>query len=91
MEGLDSQQGHTTSRPALGFMKPFAQRVSGAVSLGGNWHEHKADHSPLSSAKVKKSCSYTSIIQYVFMVWCLIKHSNNFIFINHQTYIIVTK
>jgi hypothetical protein len=32
----------------------------------------EADHSPLSGAEVN-AWSYTSILQYVFMVWCLIK------------------
>jgi len=29
------------------------------------------DHSPPSSAEVKKAWSYTSTTPYIFMVWCL--------------------
>jgi len=35
----------------------------------------EADHSPPSSAKVKNAWSYTFTPQYVFMAWCLVKHS----------------
>jgi hypothetical protein len=35
----------------------------------------KADHSPPSSDEVKNAWSYTSIPQYVFMAWCLVKLS----------------
>jgi hypothetical protein len=38
-----------------------------------NGLEHKADHQPLSSAKVKNVWSYTSTLQYMFMAWFLIK------------------
>jgi hypothetical protein len=41
---------------------------------------HEADHSPPSSADVKNAWSYTSIPQYVFMAWCLVKHRDNFAF-----------
>jgi hypothetical protein len=34
----------------------------------------EADHCPVSSAEVKNTWCYTSIEQYVFMTWCLIKH-----------------
>jgi len=37
----------------------------------------EADQSLPSSAKVKNAWSYTSIPQY-FMVWCLVKHRDNF-------------
>jgi hypothetical protein len=40
----------------------------------------EADHSPPSSAEVKNAWSYTSTPQYVFMAWCLVKHSDNFSF-----------
>jgi hypothetical protein len=33
-----------------------------------------ADHSPLSSTKVKNAWNYTSTPPYVFMAWCLVKH-----------------
>jgi hypothetical protein len=35
---------------------------------------------PPSSAEVKNAWSYTSIPQYVFMAWCLVKHRDNFTF-----------
>jgi hypothetical protein len=34
----------------------------------------EADHSPLTSAKVKKTWMYTSTPPYVFMAQCLVKH-----------------
>jgi hypothetical protein len=40
-----------------------------------------ADHSPPSIAEVKNAWSYTFTPQYVFMVWCLVKHRDNFTFI----------
>jgi hypothetical protein len=52
----------------------------GALSLGVKWLGHEADHSPLSSAKVKNVCSYTSSPPYVFMMWSLVKHRDNFTF-----------
>jgi hypothetical protein len=36
----------------------------------------KSNHSPLYSAKIINAWSCTS--PYVFMAWCLIKHSDNF-------------
>jgi hypothetical protein len=41
---------------------------------------HEAEHSALSSAKVNVR-SYTSTPPYVFIVWCLIKDKNDFIFL----------
>jgi hypothetical protein len=38
------------------------------------------DHSPPSSAEVKNAWGYTSIPQYVFMAWCLVKRRDNFYF-----------
>jgi hypothetical protein len=34
-----------------------------------------ANHSPLSSAEVKNAWRYTPIHPYVFLAWCLFKHS----------------
>jgi hypothetical protein len=50
------------------------------ISLGIKRPEREADHSPPSSAEVKNAWSYTSIPQYVFMAWCLVKHRDNFTF-----------
>jgi hypothetical protein len=47
---------------------------------GVKWPGCEADHSPLSSAKVKNAWSYTSTPQYVFMLLCLVKHRDNFTF-----------
>jgi hypothetical protein len=68
----------TASRMALGPTQPPIQWVSGALSLGVKRPEREADHSLPSSAKVKNAWSYTSIPRYVFMVWCLVKHRDNF-------------
>jgi hypothetical protein len=49
----------------------------------GGWVKRpgrEADHSPPSRAEVKNASSYTPTPQYVFMAWCLDKHSDNFIF-----------
>jgi hypothetical protein len=40
--------------------------------------QNGSDHSPPSSAEVNKAWSYTSTPQYVFVVWCLVKHRNKF-------------
>jgi hypothetical protein len=40
----------------------------------------EADHSPSSSAEVKKVWRYTSTPQSIFMAWCLVKHRDNFTF-----------
>jgi hypothetical protein len=43
--------------------------------------EHGGDTISLStSAEAKNICSYTSNPSYIFMVWCLIKHGENFTF-----------
>jgi hypothetical protein len=39
--------------------------------LGVKRPGREADHSPPSSAEVKNAWSYTSILQYAFMAWCL--------------------
>jgi hypothetical protein len=98
--GFDSRQG-------LGFFFSPWNRVetgSGAQPVsypkgtwalipGVQWKGSEADHSPPRSAEVKNAWSYTSILQYAFMVWCLIsneyvlmawylvKHRDNFKFI----------
>jgi hypothetical protein len=40
----------------------------------------EADYSNPPSAEVKNAWSYTSTPQYVFMVWCPVKHRDKFIF-----------
>jgi hypothetical protein len=39
----------------------------------------EADHSLPSTDEVKNLSSCTSTPPYIFMMWCLIKHSDNFI------------
>jgi hypothetical protein len=67
-------------RPALGPTQPPLHWVPGALSLGVKRLRREADHSHPSSADVKNAWSYTSIPQYVFMAWCLVKHRDNFTF-----------
>jgi hypothetical protein len=51
----------TASRPALERTQIPIQWVPRALSLGAKRPGREADHSPPSSAEVKKSWSYTSI------------------------------
>jgi hypothetical protein len=57
----------TESRPALELTQPPIQCVPGIFPRGVNWLEDEADHSPLSSAEVKKTWIFTSTPPYVFM------------------------
>jgi hypothetical protein len=66
---------HHRVQNGLGFTRPPIQWVPGAPSLGG-----KADHSPPSSAEVKEWVELYLHPQYAFMVWCLVKHRDNFTF-----------
>jgi hypothetical protein len=70
----------TVSRPALGPTQPPIQWVLGSFSPGLKQLGCEADHSPISSAKVKNVWHYTSTPQYVFMAWCLVKHRDSFNF-----------
>jgi hypothetical protein len=63
----------TASRLALGPTQSPIQWVL-AVLSGVKQMGCEADHSPPSSAKVKKEWSYTSNPQHIFMAWCLVKH-----------------
>jgi hypothetical protein len=77
--GFDSQQElgiflfTTTSRTALEPTQPPIQWVPGALSLGVKWPGREADHSPLSSAKVKEWVELYLHPHYTFMAWCLVK------------------
>jgi hypothetical protein len=65
----------TSSRPALGPTQPPIQWVAGALSPGVKRPRCEADHSPPTSAEVKKMWLYTSTPPYAFMAWCLISEA----------------
>jgi hypothetical protein len=50
--------------PVLGFTQPPIQWVPEALSSGLKWSGREADHSPLTSAEVKKTWTYTSTPPY---------------------------
>jgi hypothetical protein len=56
-----------SSRPALGSTQPHLQRVPGALSPGIKRPEREADHSPPTSAEVKKMWICTPTSPYTFM------------------------
>jgi hypothetical protein len=56
-----------SSRPALGFTQPPIQWVPGALSPGVKRPRREADHSPPTSAEVKKMRIYTSTPPHAFM------------------------
>jgi hypothetical protein len=60
------------SRPALGPTQPPIQWVPGVLSPGVKRPWREADHSPPTSAEVKKMWIYTSTPPYAFMAQCLI-------------------
>jgi hypothetical protein len=54
---------------------PASYRMATGGSFAGVMRPgREADHSPLSTAEVKKVWSYTSTPQYVFTTWCIVKH-----------------
>jgi hypothetical protein len=55
-------------RPALGFTQPPIEWELGALSPGVKRPGREADHSPTTSAEVKKLWIYTSTPPYAFMV-----------------------
>jgi hypothetical protein len=56
-----------SSRPVLGPSPPPIQWIPGALSPGVKRTGREADHSPPTSAEVKKAWIYTSTPPYVFM------------------------
>jgi hypothetical protein len=66
----------TTSTTALDPTQPPMQWVLQAISPGIRWLAH--DHSPLYHSKAKNVWSNASTHPYIFMIWCLIKHRDNF-------------
>jgi hypothetical protein len=71
----------TESRPTLGSNLPPVQWILGPPFSAVKWSGHEADHSPSSSAKSKSSWSYTSTLPYVLMMWYVIKHNYNLIYL----------
>jgi hypothetical protein len=57
--------------------------VLGGLSPGVKQMGHEADHSLPSTAEVTNAWSYTSTPPIFFMIWCLVKHRDNFTFIFH--------
>jgi hypothetical protein len=57
----------TSSRPALGSTQPPIQWVPGPLSPGVKRPGREADHSPPTSAEVKKMWIYTSTTAYAFI------------------------
>jgi hypothetical protein len=55
------------SRLGLEPTQPPIKWISGALSPGVKWPRRQADHSPPTSAKVKKMWVYTSVFPYIFM------------------------
>jgi hypothetical protein len=76
----------TAYRPALGPAHPPIQWVLGGGegsfpgSNGVMWAGHEADYTPPSSAKVKSVWHCSSTLPFIFMVWCLVEHRDNFAF-----------
>jgi hypothetical protein len=70
----------TESRTPLGSTQPPIEWVPGALSLRVKRQGREANHSPPSSSEVKNAGRYTSIPQYVFMAWYLVKYRDNFTF-----------
>jgi hypothetical protein len=57
--------------------------VSGALSPGIKRQGLEADHSPPSTAEVKKTQICASTPPYAFMAWCLVKHRESFTFASY--------
>jgi hypothetical protein len=64
-----------------GTTQPPNQWVPRVLCLGAKRPDHEADHLPTSGAEVRIAWSYISTPSYVFMVWYLVKHGDNFTFI----------
>jgi hypothetical protein len=79
-QGLGIYLFTTASRTALGPTQPPIQWVPGAFSLDIKRPGREADHSPPSSAKVKKVWSYTSTLPISLHDVGLVKHRDNFTF-----------
>jgi hypothetical protein len=83
---FDSQQGvviflfATVSRMGMGPTQPPIQWVPGLLSLGVKQLKHEADHSPHLVLRSGMHGPIFPFPQYIFMVWCLVRHKENFTF-----------
>jgi hypothetical protein len=68
------------SKPVLGPVLPPIQRALGALSLGAKQLSMKLTTDLHQVLRSKNAWSYTSTLPYIFMVWCLVKHRDNFTF-----------
>jgi hypothetical protein len=78
--------GYGMDDPGVGVRVPVGSRIfSPPRRLNRLWgvkrQGREADHSPPTSAEVKKTWIYTSTPPYALMAQCLVKHSDNFTFI----------
>jgi hypothetical protein len=73
-----NQVSTAVSRTVLGPSQPPIQWAPGYISLEVNRPGREADQSPPYSTEAKNAWSYTSISQYAFIAWCLVKHRDNF-------------
>jgi hypothetical protein len=65
--GSNEEEKKMSSRPDLGSIQSPLQRVPGALSPGVKRPGREADHSPPTSAEVKKMWIYTSTPPYAFI------------------------
>jgi hypothetical protein len=71
--------------------QPPIQWVPGALSLGVKRQGRETDHSPPTSAEIKKAWIYTATPPYAFMALCLInKHRENLPELDHAVHILTT-
>jgi hypothetical protein len=61
-------------------MGPGAHPASYPISTKGEAAGSEANHSPPSSVEAKNVWSCTSTPPFLFMAWCLIKHTDKFAF-----------
>jgi hypothetical protein len=64
----------------MGPTQPPIQWVPGALSLRVKRPEREANNSPPFSAEVEECVELYFHSQYVFILWCLVKHRDNFTF-----------
>jgi hypothetical protein len=77
--GLGISLFTTAFRTALGPTQPPIQWVPKALTVEVKWPGREVDYSPVWCRDQRMSGAIPLLPQYVFMVWCLVKHSDNFI------------